>query len=213
MPMSWVVPKRKLSTVYVVFLIGGIGSGKSTAAQRLVTLGAARIDLDELSREVLAPHAPLLTEIANTFGADLIDDQGVLNRGLLASRVFSSPELTAKLEDLELPAIRELLVSKLNELANMGKTPPCCVVEVPLPDRMGPLLSLADEVMAVTCPIQVRRIRALGRGMTEADFDARSQRQLTDDGYAQLADTAISNEGSAEDLFAQIDAWWATRIG
>ena len=67
--------------------------------------------------------------------------------------------------------------------------------------------------MAVTCPIQVRRIRALGRGMTEADFDARSQRQLTDDGYAQLADTAISNEGSAEDLFAQIDAWWATRIG
>lgn len=199
--------------MYVVFLIGGIGSGKSTAAQRLVALGAARIDLDELSREVLAPNAPLLTEIARIYGADLIDKAGVLDRSLLASRVFSSPELTAKLEAIELPAIRELLIDKLNELSHGSEVPACCVVEVPLPDRMGPLLSLANEVLAVTCPRHIRRIRAIGRGMTGADFDARSKRQLTDEAYAQLADTTISNEGSTEELLAHIDAWWAARIG
>lgn len=199
--------------MYVVFLIGGIGSGKSTVAQRMVALGAARIDLDELSREVLAPDAPLLKDIAAAFGADLINDKGVLDRSLLASRAFSSPERTAQLEALELPAIRELLVRKLTELKSSSCPPACCVVEVPLPDRMGPLLSLADEVVAVTCPVQTRRVRAIGRGMTGADFDARSERQLSDEEYAQLADTAIPNEGGSEELLAHIEAWWAAHIG
>jgi dephospho-CoA kinase len=58
--------------VLTVFLAGGIGSGKSTVAAQLEELGACRIDLDQLSREVLAAGSPLNERIAEVFGADLL---------------------------------------------------------------------------------------------------------------------------------------------
>ena len=129
--------------MYVAFLVGGIGSGKSTAARRLESLGAVRVDLDALSREALAPGSPTLGAVAEAFGRDLVDPAtGELDRAGLAARAFASPEATELLESIELPAIAGLLRARLAALAAGAEPPACCVVEVPLPDRMGPLLSL-----------------------------------------------------------------------
>ena len=90
--------------MYTVFLAGGIASGKSTVARELERLGATRIDLDQLSREVLAAGSPCLAEVTSAFGEELLDPvTGELNRSLLASRVFGSKELLARLEQIELP--------------------------------------------------------------------------------------------------------------
>lgn len=197
-----------------VFLAGGIGSGKSTAACELEALGAARIDLDQLSREVLEPSSGLIPQIAAAFGEDLVDAQtGALNRGLLAQRAFATEEGGALLEAIELPAIRELLLQRLQELATGAQAPELCVVEVPLLDRMEDMLELADEVLVVACPLELRRVRAVQRGMTEADFDARAALQPSDAWLAAHATTLLPNEGTADELLASVRAWYESRVG
>lgn len=200
--------------MYTVFLAGGIGSGKSTAARELERLGACRIDLDQLSREVLEPGSPILPAIQDAFGADLVDPQtGVLNRGLLAQRAFATKADAARLEAIELPAIGNLLRQRLQELEGASPAPALCVVEVPLLDRMVPMRELADEVVLVDCPRAIRRVRAIGRGMTGEDFDARAANQPTDEWLRAHATTVISNLGTAGQLCQQVRRWYEERLG
>jgi dephospho-CoA kinase len=192
--------------MYLVYLIGNLASGKSSVAHLMREHGAAIIDLDEVSREVLAPTSSLLFRVVDEFGKDLIDPHtGLLDRGLLARRAFACPKSAARLEALELPAIKEALLGHLKELR--GHTC-CCVVEIPLPDRMGTLLDLADEVLEVRCPLELRRERAHQRGMEEGDFERRAARQLSDADLSDLADTFIDNGDGRDKLVQQINAWW-----
>ena len=195
---------------YTVILAGGIGSGKSTAGQILEELGCARIDLDQLSREVLEPSSPIIADICRAFGEDLVDGEtGLLNRRLLASRAFATKEGATLLEAIELPAIRNLLAQRLDELAAAQDRPACCVVEVPLLDRMGEGLSLADEVMVVWCPLALRRERAIHRGMTGEDFDARAANQPTDAWLRAHATTLVDNTAGPDELRTSLEAWYA----
>lgn len=197
--------------MYTVFLAGGTASGKSTVARQLERLGAWRIDLDEVSRAVLAPGEPCLDEVCAAFGDDLVDSEtGELDRALLAKRAFESEESTALLERIELPHIRDMLLRMLTS-GICGQTEPvACVVEVPLLDRMESMLDLADEVVVVTCPLEVRRSRAEGRGMDPSDFDRRVSGQPTDDYLRAHSDTVISNTGDESSLLAEVNDWWAS---
>ncbi|MBQ9005003.1 MAG: dephospho-CoA kinase [Atopobiaceae bacterium] len=195
--------------MYTVFLAGGIASGKSTVAAELERLGAWRVDLDQISREVLEPGTATTFAVAEAFGQDLLDpDTGVLDRRLLASRAFVTRESVALLEALELPAIRARLAEVLTSSPCGAWEPACCVVEIPLLDRMEDSLGLADEVVVVDLPVDVRRERAIGRGMTAADFDARAANQPSDEWLVAHADTLIHNGGTLEDLIDAVAAWW-----
>ena len=195
--------------MYVVLLAGGIGSGKSSAARELERLGCARIDLDQLSRKVLEPGSPTVAAVAEAFGADLLDSvTGELDRALLARRAFATPEAAAHLEAIELPAIRELLTCELARLEQSSTAPSACVVEVPLLDRIEEPHALAREIVAVTVPRDLRRERAIKRGMSASDFDARDANQPSDAWLAAHADTLISNEGTPEELAQALAAWY-----
>ena len=199
--------------MYTVFLAGGIGSGKSTVARELELLGAYRIDLDQLSREVLAPGSDVTRQVAQAFGADLIDqDSGELNRRLLAERAFASRESAELLEAIELPAIRNILKDRLEALATSDHAPTLCVVEVPLLDRVADPLGLANEVVVVSCPRELRRQRAIERGMTGEDFDARAANQPSDEWLRAHATTVMDNEGTAEQLRSLVHAWHEERL-
>lgn len=195
--------------MHTVFLAGGTASGKSTVARELERLGAWRIDLDEVSRAVLSPGSACLGEVADAFGDDLVDPEtGELDRALLARRAFSSAESAALLEAIELPHITEMLVRMIEGECCAATSPAVCVVEVPLLDRVEPLLDLADEVVVVTCPLDVRRRRAEGRGMDPADFDRRVAGQPTDDYLRSHADVVLDNEGGERELAAAVRGWW-----
>lgn len=199
--------------MYTVLLAGGIGSGKSTVARELERLGCQRIDLDQLSREVLAPHSDVVRQIAEEFGDDLIvPATGELNRRLLAERAFATKADAARLEAIELPAIRALLAQRLDELASSANPPALCVVEVPLLDRMGEGIALADEVLVVSCPLELRRERAIARGMDAEDFDARVANQPTDEWLRAHASSVIDNEGDPSELVARIQDWYDTHV-
>lgn len=199
---------------HTTFLAGGIASGKSTVARLLHDRGAWRCDLDQVSREVLEAGSPVLDAIAAEFGDDLIDgDTGELNRGELAARAFVTPEDTARLEAIEMPAIRERLAAILTSSSCSGAEPKLTIVEVPLLDRVEDLLPLADDVLVVTAPRALRRERAIGRGMTGEDFDARTARQPSGEYLRSHATYVIENDGDAVALESAVNAWWLEVIG
>ena len=195
--------------MYTVFLAGGTASGKSTVARELERLGAWRIDLDELSRAVLAPGEPCVAEVCAAFGDDLVDPEtGMLDRALLARRAFADEPSAELLEKIELPHIRSMLVRMLTSGICGQREPACCVVEVPLLDRVESMVDLADEVVVVACPLDMRRERARGRGMDVGDFDRRVARQPSDEYLRSRATTVIDNTGDEKDLLARVRAWW-----
>lgn len=197
-----------------VFLAGGIGSGKSTVATKLEKLGCTRIDLDQLSREVLQPNSPIIGDVLDAFGHDLVDEAtGELDRPLLAQRAFATPEAAAKLEAIEIPAIVALLRARLTDLGGKENPPLVTLVEVPLLDRAADMLPLADEVLVVWCPYEVRRERAIGRGMTAEDFGARAANQPTDEWLLAQASSVIDNSGTTAELDEHINAWWQKTTG
>ncbi|MDY3292825.1 MAG: dephospho-CoA kinase [Parolsenella sp.] len=199
---------------HTTFLAGGIASGKSTVARLLHDRGAWLCDLDQVSREVLEAGSPVLESIATEFGDDLVDrDTGELNRDELAARAFATPEDTARLEAIEMPAIRERLAAILTSSSCSGAEPKLTIVEVPLLDRVEDLLPLADDVLVVTAPLALRRKRAIGRGMTGEDFDARAARQPSDEYLRAHATHVIENDGDAAALEAAVGTWWLEVMG
>lgn len=191
--------------MYVALLAGCIASGKSTVARFLEDRGVIRIDLDQLSREVCGAGSDVCARIAEAFGSDVLDSEtGELRRDVLAQRAFATEEGTRQLEAIVHPAIRALLSEKISN----GTDFDVCVVEVPLLDRVEDLIPMADEVMCVVCPYDVRRERALARGMQGADFDARAALQPSEAYLREHATFVIENDKDEAALFEQLDAWW-----
>ena len=98
---------------YIVGLTGGIGSGKSTIAQRFRELGIAVVDADQASRKVVEPGMPALNIIADRFGAKMIKNDGTLNRAAMRQLIFSQPLEKTWLENLLHPLIAEWIVDQL----------------------------------------------------------------------------------------------------
>ena len=100
----------------VIGLTGGIGSGKSAAADCFKHCGANVIDADQLARKVVEPGQPALGEIESEFGPEVISAQGRLQRDVLATLVFSDPQKLQKLEEILHPYIHRLFVDTLRSL-------------------------------------------------------------------------------------------------
>jgi dephospho-CoA kinase len=96
-----------VSKPWILGLTGGIGSGKSAAAQCFVDLGVHLVDADNAARWVVEPGRPALAEIAEHFGAGVLQADGTLNRSALRELIFKDPQQRVWLEGLLHPLIRE----------------------------------------------------------------------------------------------------------
>ena len=186
-----------------VGLTGGIGSGKSTVARMLADEGFPVVDADQIAREIMEPGSPVLAEVADVFGADLIDNTGALNRAELARRAFASTEQTAKLNAITHPAIRAESNRRFAAAEAAGE---CAVIyDMPLLVDLG-----LDEEMDLTVVVDVdvdERVRRLveKRGLAEPDARARIAQQVDDATRLAAADVVIDNNGPKEALAAQVE--------
>lgn len=98
---------------YIVGVTGGIGSGKSTIVDLFAELGAEIIDADVVAREVVAQGSPLLAQIVEHFGTQVLQDSGELNRSALRQIVFGNEQEKQWLNDLLHPAIRKEMLTRL----------------------------------------------------------------------------------------------------
>nr|WP_288870339.1 dephospho-CoA kinase [uncultured Corynebacterium sp.] len=186
-----------------VGLTGGIGSGKSTVARMLADEGFPVADADQIAREIMEPGSPVLAQVAEVFGEDLIDDTGALNRAELAKRAFSSTEQTEKLNALTHPAIRAESNRRFDEAEKAGAR--AVIYDMPLLVDLG---LHHDMDMTVVVDVDVdERVRRLvdKRGLTEADARARIAQQVDDDTRRAAADIVVDNNGPLEALAAQVE--------
>lgn len=193
--------------MFLLGLTGGIASGKSTVARRLVEHGAYHIDADELAREALAPGSPALAAVARRFGSNLIDNHGVLDRAALGRIVFADESARKDLEAIVHPEVRRRYQEAT--AAILARDADAIVVyEIPLLVETESDLPF-DLVIAVISghQRQVERLVRL-RGMTHQDATARVDAQATDDQRTRRADITLDSSGSLADTMAQVDALW-----
>lgn len=199
--------------MYTVFMIGNIASGKSTASRYLKGLGARRIDLDAMAKDLYIPGSALVLDIADVFGWDVLDENGCIRSAVLAARAFGTPDQIKRLNDLVHPVLLKQLSSILlpvNCCSTVIPSFPLTVVEVSAAASFTDAFGLADEVMAITAPVEVRRLRAVERGMSEEDFDARAACQPTEEELCSLASIVIDNTAADDSLFRALDDWAAS---
>lgn len=184
-------------------LTGGIGSGKSTVAAMLADAGYTIVDADQIAREIMEPGSPVLDEVVATFGADLIREDGTLDRAGLARRAFASEEETQKLNAVTHPAIRAEAERQFAAAEARGDR--AAVYDMPLLVEQG----LHDD-MDLTVVVDVdaeERVRRLvsSRGLDEDDARARIARQIDDATRRAAADVVIDNNGPKSDLAPQVE--------
>jgi dephospho-CoA kinase len=191
-----------------VGLTGGIGSGKSTVAGRLTEHGALVIDSDRLAREVVEPGTDGLAEIVAAFGEGVRTEDGALDRGALAAKVFSDESARARLNAIVHPRVRD----RAAELMASAAPDAIVVQDIPLLVENN-LASSFHLVIIVDAPVDTRVHRLVTeRGMSEADARARIAAQASETERRAAADVWLDNSRSRDEILAAVDMLWADRL-
>lgn len=188
----------------LVGLTGGIGSGKSTVSARLAARGAVILDADAITRDVQKPGSPVLIELAERFGPEVLATDGSLQRQALADIVFTDPEALKTLNAIVHPAVGREMNRRMIE---QRTTTNVVILDIPLLTE-NPREGLQGRIV-VDVPVETQVERLVKhRGFDEADARARIARQASRDERLATADFVVDNSGSPEDLEPQIDRLW-----
>jgi len=182
-------------------LTGGIGMGKSAAAQILVHRGISVTDTDLLARSIVEPGQPALKEIQCAFGDSVISSEGHLQRGALARIVFSDPAAREKLEAITHPRIRDLWKAQVESWR--GRQAPGGCVVIPLLFETNAETEF-DATICVACSAVTQQKRLIERGWTAEQIAQRVAAQFPIETKMAKSNFVVWNEGSLEILAAQL---------
>ena len=187
---------------YVVGLTGGIGSGKSAAADEFARLGAAVVDTDLIAHRLTGPGGAALPAIQRLFGEGFVLPSGAMDRKRMRERVFADAAARKSLESVLHPMIRE---ESERQIAAAGGQ--YVVHVVPLLVESGDFRRRVDRVLVVDCPeaTQIARVRARS-GLSGDEALAIVQSQASRAERLAAADDVIDNGGTLEDLRRQVAA-------
>ncbi len=183
-------------------LTGGIGMGKSTAAQWLQSRGIAVVDTDELARDIVEPGQPALRELEREFGFGVIGQDGRLRRDELARIVFADEAARKRLEAILHPRIRELWQARLQTWRAGNE--PLAVVVIPLLFETGAEEDF-DAVLCVACSAQTQRERLKARGWSDEEISRRNAAQMSVTGKMERSDHVLWTEGGLDVLHDQLE--------
>lgn len=186
----------------IIGLTGGIGSGKSTVARSLQQHGFPIVDADLIAREIVEPGQPALAELTKEFGEDILNADGSLDRGLLASRAFTNKDTTQRLNNITHPRINQRTQELFDEARENGAE--AVIYDMPLLIDKG-LHKDMDATIVVHAAEHVRLERlTTKRGLDADDVRRRINAQIDDETRKQHADILLDNNGTEEDLTKQI---------
>lgn len=198
----------------IIGLTGGIGTGKSTAAEYLASKGLQHVDADaisrQLTRKVPGIPNPVLEEIGRAFegspgaehGASVLREDGSLDRAAMAAIVFSDPDRKKLLEDILFRHIIAEMDRQIEEARGAGRH---VLLDVPLLFESG-LDSLCDRIIVLTADEGTRVKRVMQRdGCSEEDVLARIRAQMPESEKCARADFIADNSGSIKKMQERLD--------
>lgn len=193
---------------FVVGLTGGIGSGKSAAADEFARLGAAVVDTDVIARELTAPGGAAMPQLRALFGDAFVAPDGAMDREAMRRRVFSDPGARKALEGLLHPMIRAESERRIS-----AARAPYVVHVVPLLVESPDYRNRVDRVLVVDAPeeLQVRRVGARS-GLAAAEVRGIIASQASRQARLAAADEIIDNAGDLAALRAQVAALHAKYV-
>jgi dephospho-CoA kinase len=194
--------------VIVVGLTGGIGAGKSTVSAMLAERGAAIVDADRIARDLQSPGSPVLAAMADRFGADIVNDDGTLDRGAVAAIVFNDEQALKDLNGIVHPAMQAEIQRQIDEHRDTDRV---VVLDFPLLGE-NPRKGLAATIV-VDIPVEVAVQRLVEqRGMAEDDARARINSQISREERLETATHVLDNSGDRDALARQVDELWAQLV-
>jgi dephospho-CoA kinase len=191
--------------VKLVALTGGIGSGKSSVSDRLASRGAVIIDADGVVKELQEPGEPVFEAMVERWGAEIVGDDGALDRAAVAKLVFGDQAELDALGAIVHPEVRREM--KARAVAATGAE--VVVFDIPLlvegdPDSWG-----ATRFIVVDCPPEVAAERLIEhRGFDRADVEARMAKQASREDRLAIAHFVIDNSGGLDELEAEVARCW-----
>ncbi len=191
-------------SVFRLGLTGGIGSGKSTVATMLATLGAVVLDADAESRRTTATGGSAIAPIAATFGHQFINAEGALDRNAMRAKVFAEPAARQRLEEIIHPLVQNAISQHAAQAAAAGAR--CVVYDIPLLVESGNWPRRLDAVLVVDCEITTQMARVVSRnGLPEETVRGIIQAQATRSARLAVADMVIFNDSkSLEALHTEV---------
>ena len=195
--------------VQTIGLTGGIGSGKSTVAQRLLACGAHLIDTDAIARALTQPGGRAMPELTAAFGPEALTPEGALNREHMRRLAFSDPTAKAQLEAILHPLIGQEALSQAAQAVGP------VVFDVPLLTESRLWRARVDRVLVVDCREATQVERVVLRPGWDADGARRVvAQQATRAARRAIADAVIFNDGiGLETLDSEMRALWTQWIG
>ncbi len=186
----------------VLGLTGGIGSGKSAAANRFAELGVCVVDTDVVAHQLTAPGGEAITALREAFGAAMINAEGALDRAVMRRLVFADSRARSTLEGILHPLIR----ARCEALLNAARTP-YVVLVVPLLVEHPYWLQRCDRVLLIDCPEAVQIERVMSRsGISRDEVQAIIRAQASREARRAIAHEIIDNAGDFDSLRAQVDS-------
>lgn len=184
----------------IIGLTGGIGSGKSTVAERFARLGVPVIDADAIARELVAPGMPALHQIGAEFGPEVLTAAGQLDRARLRRLVFADAQRRKRLEAILHPLIRREMQRRIEAL-----DAPYCVLAIPLLLETGQA-DLVQRILVIDTPEALRRRRVRARDtLSNAEITAIMDAQLPANERRGAADDIIVNDADLAGLEEQVE--------
>ena len=198
------MPKR-------IGLTGGIGAGKSTVSARLKRLGALVLDADIAARQAVEPGTAGLGLLAERYGAGILQENGELDRRVLAKIIFGKEDERLAVNALLHPLIQQHMLEQ--ETLFRLSEPSCPIFwDVPLLIESG-MHTLMDEVWLVVASEEARIKRIMMRdGCAEAEARSRLVSQMPQEEKYAYASRVLDNSTDQNALFRQVDALYETLI-
>lgn len=199
---------RQPTMTKVICLTGGIASGKSTAARFLGELGAHVVDADRLGHLTYEPGSPAYAKVVAAFGPEIVGSDGRIDRKALGAKVFGRPEQLQRLTDIVWPAIRDLAQAEIERVKAEGRVR-IVVLEAAVLFEAG-WDDLGDEIWVNVIDREHAIARATARDNVARDaIERRLDAQLSNAERIARADVVIDNNGTIDDMLAQLRGHWA----
>ena len=184
-------------------LTGGIGSGKSTVSEYLKRLGYPVLDADLVAKEILEPGSPILKQVVDRFGTDVLLPNGQLNRKRLADIAFRDPDERTALNQLTHGEILRILLERSGEL----KDEPLVFIDAALLFETNLDRSM-DEIWVVDCEDEIRIQRVIERdSVSREDVLLRIQSQMSREERLLKTTRVLSNSYDKTELYDQVNAF------